>query len=303
MNTQHRDRSRYSKLRREALYESRKCVRCRQDNPRYPKKKCEPCAKLEYERAKASGRKLKILEQGKCLACETPHDGVTQICRKCSDRYSRAAKKSHRKKVFNGLCRMDGCVAKQKPGAKTCQYHADLNRQKDSEDKASAFNSYGGKCVKCGYSDFDALCIDHVFDDGKLERRKIGKGADMYRHLKKLGYPQDRYQLLCFSCNMVKEKRKRAEHAKAGPSVQCARRLRQQVIEEYGGKCTQCSEEDSERLCIDHVNNDGAIQRRKIKGGFYWWLKKHGFPKDRYQLLCFNCNQKKMIKKIKESLC
>lgn len=68
------------------------------------------------------------------------------------------------------------------------------------------------------------------------------------------------------------------------------------VIEEYGGKCCcpGCNIDTLEFLTIDHINNDGAEERRqngkKSGGKLYRWLIKNNFPKDNYQLLCYNCN-------------
>ena len=50
---------------------------------------------------------------------------------------------------------------------------------------------------------------------------------------------------------------------KARPERQAAfnkkakRKLRQEVLDAYGGKCACCGEEQYEFLCIDHVNDDG----------------------------------------------
>lgn len=68
------------------------------------------------------------------------------------------------------------------------------------------------------------------------------------------------------------------------------------VIEGYGGKCNclGCNIDAIEFLTIDHINNDGAKDRRqngnKSGGKLYRWLIKNNFPKDNYQLLCYNCN-------------
>ena len=72
------------------------------------------------------------------------------------------------------------------------------------------------------------------------------------------------------------------------------RKCKQKIIDAYGGKCQCCGESIFEFLSIDHINNDGA-QERKIKkngtgGKLYRWLIKNNYPKDNYQLLCFNCN-------------
>ncbi len=68
---------------------------------------------------------------------------------------------------------------------------------------------------------------------------------------------------------------------------------RLEVLSAYGGKCACCGETQPEFLTIDHINNDGAKHRREIGAGgtsLYGWLKKNKYPKDGFQLLCWNCN-------------
>lgn len=69
-------------------------------------------------------------------------------------------------------------------------------------------------------------------------------------------------------------------------------RVRQAVIDAYGARCVCCSETTPEFLAVDHIYNDGAEHRRKVGHStkFYRWLRNNGFPKDRFQLLCHNCN-------------
>jgi len=69
------------------------------------------------------------------------------------------------------------------------------------------------------------------------------------------------------------------------------------VIAAYGGKCGFCPEHDPAALSIDHINDDGATERRRLGvhtgAPTYRRLKEQNYPKDRYQLLCFNCQWKK----------
>jgi hypothetical protein len=76
--------------------------------------------------------------------------------------------------------------------------------------------------------------------------------------------------------------------------------LKKEVIFQYGGKCVCCGESEPEFLTIDHIKENGAEERRKNKSagagsGFYRWLKGQGWPRDGYQLLCFNCNCAKRL--------
>lgn len=69
-------------------------------------------------------------------------------------------------------------------------------------------------------------------------------------------------------------------------------RLRQLVLDGYGGKCACCGEAERVFLCLDHVNG-GGNQHRKSKGfstsGLYRHVRDLGFPKE-FQLLYHNCN-------------
>lgn len=95
----------------------------------------------------------------------------------------------------------------------------------------------------------------------------------------------------------TKNPEKYKEHARA-----YRERLKTQVFEAYGGSCACCGEPEWEFLAVDHVNNDGAAERkayREIKkntilagGPLYRQILKLGFPAT-YQLLCHNCNWSK----------
>jgi hypothetical protein len=76
-------------------------------------------------------------------------------------------------------------------------------------------------------------------------------------------------------------------------------RLRLEMIQAYGGKCQcpgGCDIVQPEFLAIDHIFNDGRNHRREIGAGqisaiqLFRWLRDRGYPKDRFRLLCHNCN-------------
>lgn len=77
-------------------------------------------------------------------------------------------------------------------------------------------------------------------------------------------------------------------------STRSRAKIKLEVIEAYGGVCTCCGISEPVFLTIDHIHNDGAAHRRELtksgKKDIYRVLKAEGYPKDRFQLLCYNCN-------------
>lgn len=72
--------------------------------------------------------------------------------------------------------------------------------------------------------------------------------------------------------------------------------VRAEVIEAYGGVCVCCSESLPEVLTIDHIYGDGYTESRSRRKRLHVILWQEGYPRDRYQLLCMNCNRAKAQK-------
>lgn len=75
--------------------------------------------------------------------------------------------------------------------------------------------------------------------------------------------------------------------------------IKREVFAAYGGICKCCGEDELVFLALDHVNNNGAAERRDKKGrnsgrALYLRLKKEGYPKT-FQILCANCNWAKYV--------
>jgi hypothetical protein len=73
------------------------------------------------------------------------------------------------------------------------------------------------------------------------------------------------------------------------------RRLRIETIMAYSGRCSCCGEDKIEVLDLDHVNGDGGEARRtgETTNTLYGRLRRNGFPKGEFQVLCRNCNWQK----------
>ncbi|MBV8538524.1 MAG: hypothetical protein JO128_23195 [Alphaproteobacteria bacterium] len=67
----------------------------------------------------------------------------------------------------------------------------------------AAIMAYGGyRCACCGIGDPRFLTIDHVNNDGKRQRQKLGQYTShkFHRWLRQRGYPRG-FQVLCWNCN------------------------------------------------------------------------------------------------------
>lgn len=72
--------------------------------------------------------------------------------------------------------------------------------------KREVFDAYGGaRCIYCGCTDFDALNLEHRYDDGHEDKRRGLAGQKLYRHLRDTGYPQGRFDVACANCNSIKK--------------------------------------------------------------------------------------------------
>lgn len=69
------------------------------------------------------------------------------------------------------------------------------------------------KCCKCGFSDFRALAIDHINNDGAEERKSGLRSNNLCRYILKLSdeKARKRYQVLCANCNWIKRVEQRRE--------------------------------------------------------------------------------------------
>lgn len=68
-------------------------------------------------------------------------------------------------------------------------------------------------------------------------------------------------------------------------------RLKLKMFAALGQRCNCCGEVHPDFLSLDHINNDGAKHREQYnEQQIYREAERQGWPKDRYQVLCMNCN-------------
>ena len=77
------------------------------------------------------------------------------------------------------------------------------------------------------------------------------------------------------------------------------------VFEHYGKCCVYCGCDKYEHLAVDHINDDGAEERKgelykkTNLGGMYGFLASNKIiDKTKYQILCHNCNAAKQYYKL-----
>ena len=71
---------------------------------------------------------------------------------------------------------------------------------------------------------------------------------------------------------------------------------KKRFLEMYGGKCACCAEANPMFLTADHINRDGALERRQPgrKRGYAHYIRE---LRSDIQILCFNCNCGREINK------
>ena len=79
------------------------------------------------------------------------------------------------------------------------KYYRDYNKKY----RLKTIELLGNRCIKCGFSDWRALQVDHINGGGSKDNRKNGKitGKIVYEEVL---MNKSKYQLLCANCNWIK---------------------------------------------------------------------------------------------------
>jgi hypothetical protein len=181
-------------------------------------------------------------------------------------------------------------------GYATTQRHRTYTKAHFLELRAKVIELYGGKCECCGVNEYALLTIDHK--SGKKDDKRMHGVRLVYDALnvfQQFGYPNDKYQLLCWNCNMSEGFYGYCPHNEPRSVVHehtmsCNWGTKLEMVDAYGGKCVICGESMPEFLTIDHANGGGTKHRKQVGGDFRAWLRRQGWPKEGYRLLCANCN-------------
>lgn len=113
------------------------------------------------------------------------------------------------------------------------------------------------------------------------EKRKAMKARNRAKYREKARERDRLYRL----SNLADIRRKTAERTLAFHHS-----LRIRALQHLGGKCHRCGFEDPRALQIDHVNSDGAAERKSLSTSRILKAVIDSVPGERYQCVCANCN-------------
>lgn len=252
--------------------------------------------------AKSTKERYKAL--GLC-PCGNARDGDRKKCRRCLDSISRSVKKWKDRHQANGLCR----CGQQKISETKCQSCLDRNTALAKKNFLAVLDAYGGRqCACCREAHVDFLTLDHIANDGGREAidGKRVAGERLYAKLKRLQYPDNGYQILCFNCNLGKARNSGVcphcdnaewldstvfEGSKTWVQDKLSKRRRfVDTLYHYEGSCACCAEDNPFFLTFDHINGDGAAHRRTTNNkDIVPWIRRNKYPKS-IRVLCVNCN-------------
>ena len=89
-------------------------------------------------------------------------------------------------------------------------------RERNRQLREHLLRRYGNACRCCGIRQFEFLTLDHVYNDGHIERKMIPSPLTLYRKILERRGKDRRYQLLCWNCNLAKAKYGLCPHQASG---------------------------------------------------------------------------------------
>ena len=186
----------YQKDRRAKLESEGLCNVCGKLPPLENKKQCNECREQGRERVAkhAPKRRAKLKELGLCCCGLPPRPGKL-TCDQCNKKN----RLHYQNRKNRGLC--PHCSNPSPEGKIVCSDCIRRRQSRYRRIKDEVFATYGGYvCACCGETIKKFLTIDHINNDGKQHRQRVGKSRVLYYWLHDNGFPPG-FQVLCFNCN------------------------------------------------------------------------------------------------------
>jgi hypothetical protein len=154
----------------------------------------------EYRKKYRAGKREHIREVAKAWLAAHPGKqaeyGRTNYARNKANFKVRAKRyrQTHREEIY---------AAQREWYAAHPERKAAYTKRLEMDRKMELIAAYGGKCacLGCNESRWEFMTLDHIYGDGAEHKRRLKTSRMVYREVRKLGYPKDRYRLLCFNCN------------------------------------------------------------------------------------------------------
>lgn len=243
-----------------------------------------------------------------CKLCQLDmEEGAFDYCEKCRTDWKKPSDRFYYlKKRQTDESRQESTERSKKWIKKNYEYYRKEGKRRDQERRYAALLFYSNsdipKCVHCGETNINVLALDHIHNDAKKDNANRGGQAGVFHRALKIK-DKSKYQTLCYNCNWKKHianLKSKWKYEKVHIRLRkISHRYKTTCIAHYSNnenKCCKCGNNDMEVLCLDHINDDGNIQRKEIFNGvntggkrFYGWLIKNSFP-SQLQVLCMNCN-------------
>lgn len=240
--------------------------------------KCKDCAKIDN-----TDSYIKRKQDGRCFYCNEKVDLDGIACSKCSQEYAEKKRKHRKELQDSSICKECG---KKPPVGSRLRCQECTNKVNERSLRHAEKYKGRGICVSCkGPNPTSKKRCPECLS------KEVVKAKDRYEGKKDLGlcvvcdHPiKDQRSIFCEECRLKANSRQN----------EINKELRRIVIDGYGGVCFCCGEDRAPFLTLDHVNNDGAEDRRRNKrgctsGNYYRKLIRDGFP-IHLRLLCWNCN-------------
>jgi hypothetical protein len=190
------------------------------DRLHFAKGMCQQCYMRSYDQVRAAKRREerggydpnyrkpphKPRRMAECHP-DRPHQ-AHGLCFSCYNRQRvnsvKATCHPDRPHLANGLCATCHSNARYDQDPETArrqQRESQARMRKRNRDEM--VEAYGGQCAcpRCPETNPAFLTLEHINGTGKAHRAKVG--SHTYADLRRRGWPQDGYTLLCWNCNAM----------------------------------------------------------------------------------------------------
>ncbi len=80
----------------------------------------------------------------------------------------------------------------------------ELDKKSRDGIRDKVFVMFGGKCVRCGFTDYRALQLDHIHRAKEKRNGHFRAGQGLYASILRGEQDTSEFQLLCANCNWIK---------------------------------------------------------------------------------------------------